>query len=265
MTVMRCIFCKQNSDSCVSVEHIVPESLGNSEHILPKGWVCDSCNNYLAIKVEQPFLDSLFGRNSRFWMQIPNKKGRVPSVIGLYPKLRTKVELFQAGAGKLLVGATNAEDRTKLDDLLEKNPNGNFYVPMADLPDSDYATSRFIAKIGLEILAHRCLINPDWNKDLVEMAELDELRAYVRRGNPKLIWPISIRRIYKQDFLFADAECSGYEVLHEFDILVTDRNEFYAVIAIFGVEFVINLGGPELDGYHNWFKNNQGQSPLYKK
>ena len=261
---MRCIFCKQNSDSSVSKEHIVPESLGNTEHVLPKGWVCDSCNNYLAIKVEQPFLESLFGRNSRFWMQVPNKKGRIPSVIGLYPKLRTKVELFHAGPGKLLAGATKEEDKRKLVDSIESSPQGNFYIPVTDLPSSDYITSRFIAKVGLEILAHRCLKNPDLNKEIIDTTELDELRNYVRRGNPNLVWPLSIRRIYPQDFIFADGRHESYEVLHEFDILVTDSNEYYAAIAIFGVEFVINLGGPELDGYHHWFKNNKGQSPLYK-
>jgi len=47
---MRCIFCKNPSDNSVSVEHIIPESLGNISHILPKGWVCDTCNNYIAGK-----------------------------------------------------------------------------------------------------------------------------------------------------------------------------------------------------------------------
>ena len=52
---VRCIFCKTKSSACVSVEHIIPESLGNTQHILPRGWVCDSCNNYMATKVEKPF------------------------------------------------------------------------------------------------------------------------------------------------------------------------------------------------------------------
>src|SRR6267154_1084155 len=54
--VVRCIFCKQNSALSRSVEHIVPESLGNTQHILPIGVVCDACNNYLAREVEKPLL-----------------------------------------------------------------------------------------------------------------------------------------------------------------------------------------------------------------
>lgn len=46
---MKCIFCKDSSDNSTSVEHIIPESLGNKD-ILPKGIVCDSCNNYFAVK-----------------------------------------------------------------------------------------------------------------------------------------------------------------------------------------------------------------------
>lgn len=42
---MRCIFCKRNSNSSRSVEYIIPESLGNEEHVPPPGVVCDACNN----------------------------------------------------------------------------------------------------------------------------------------------------------------------------------------------------------------------------
>lgn len=53
-TQVRCIFCKQNSEGSRSVEHIIPESIGNTRHILPRGTVCDRCNNYFSRKVEGP-------------------------------------------------------------------------------------------------------------------------------------------------------------------------------------------------------------------
>jgi hypothetical protein len=55
-----------------------------------------------------------------------------------------------------------------------------------------------------------------------------------------------------------------YELLHEFDLLVTETMEHYFVVAICGAEFVINLGGPMLDGYQRWLKQNGDASPLYK-
>ena len=75
---MRCIFCKSNSKSSRSVEHIIPESLGNLDHTLPRGVVCDSCNNYFARKVEKPVLDSPMMRLLRSERQITNKRRRFP-------------------------------------------------------------------------------------------------------------------------------------------------------------------------------------------
>ena len=77
---MRCIFCKTSSDDSKSVEHIIPESLGNVAHTLSAGIVCDKCNQYFALKVEKPVLDSNVFRTIRSRMNVPNKKGRVPKL-----------------------------------------------------------------------------------------------------------------------------------------------------------------------------------------
>jgi hypothetical protein len=55
-----------------------------------------------------------------------------------------------------------------------------------------------------------------------------------------------------------------YEVLHEFDVFFTDAMELYFALAILGVEFVVNFGGPELGGYRRWLKQHDYSSPLYK-
>jgi len=34
---------------------------------------------------------------------------------------------------------------------------------------------------------------------------------------------------------------------------------------IFGVKYTINLGGPELDGFLQWLKENNDRSPLYMR
>lgn len=125
------------------------------------------------------------------------------------------------------------------------------------------AVFRFIAKIGLEVLAFRLKDVPGANEELVGKPELDEIRVYARRGLPQMVWPISLRQIYPETFLFADRVAPPYEVLHEFDLLCTPSSEYYAVIAIFGWEYVINLGGPQLEGYQEWLKRNNGRSPLY--
>ena len=267
---MRCVFCKTNSDASISKEHIVPESLGNIDHVLPHGWVCDGCNNYIALKVEKPFLESFYGRASRAMQEIPSKKGRIPPRIGFHPKSRTKIEIFRAEDGSgWCVGAAEGEDEKRwVQSFLNmpKGDHGSFWMPDAGLPEADYTTSRFIAKIGFEALVFRGLKIQGWNDEIVDKPELDELRRYVRTGCPNKIWPISIRQIYPPDFLFIDVQHEPHEKLHEFmihHIPSTSGEEYYAVVAIFGVEYAINLGGPELEGYQTWLKQHGNRSPLF--
>lgn len=79
---MRCIFCKQDSSASRSVEHVMPESIGSRKRVLKPGVVCDHCNNYFSRKVERPILTHPSMRNFRAWYQVPNKRGRFPSLVG---------------------------------------------------------------------------------------------------------------------------------------------------------------------------------------
>jgi hypothetical protein len=79
---MRCIFCKNDSTNSKSVEHIIPESLGNKNNILPKGVVCDSCNSYFGSKIEKAVLEMPYFKSLRGRIMIENKKGKISSVSG---------------------------------------------------------------------------------------------------------------------------------------------------------------------------------------
>lgn len=161
------------------------------------------------------------------------------------------------------MGAAAGEDESRWIASLLRRERGSLYIPAPDAPDCDSVTSRFIGKIGLEILAHRLLDVSGSNDELVDKIELDELRRYMRVGLPKIVWPVGVRRIYPPDFAFAEPDGPSYQTLHEFSVLITPASEYYAVVAIFGVEYVINLGGPELDGFNEWLKRNANRSPLY--
>jgi hypothetical protein len=266
---MRCVFCKSSSDASVSKEHIIPESLGNVDHVLPPGWVCDGCNNYISLKIEKPFLESQYGKLSRASRGVPSKRGRIPPWIGLHPRSRTKIEMLYDKKLGWCVGAAEGEDETRWVQSIKNTPNGeqgSLWMSTPELPDADYTTARFIAKIGFEALVSRCLEIQGWNDEIVDNPSFDELRRYVRIGcSDQKIWPISIRQVYPPDFLFADIQHGSHEILHEFMILHVPNasgEEYFAVIAIFGVEYAINLGGPELDGYQTWLKEHGNRSPL---
>jgi len=260
---MRCIFCKKESSSSKSVEHIIPESLGNKEHVLPCGVVCDSCNNYFSRMVEKPFLDSLYFRYQRFSKAIPSKKGRIPNISGIHLQSLTKVDLCRGHDKSFCIESGEDTDEPRWIHSLLKHDKGTLIMPVAFPPKAnDYIVSRFVAKVGLAVLAQRGLKIPGALDEIIDKTELDGLRSYVRIGSPGKIWPYSQRSIYSPDILFSDG-MQPFEVLHEYDILITDSFEYYIALAIFGIEYVLNLGGRELDGYRKWLKKNNGKSPLY--
>ena len=259
--LMRCLFCKQDSSSSRSLEHIIPESLGNTDHVLPRGVVCDTCNNYLAREVEKPVLDSKYFQERRFHLGVANKRNRVPLIDGIHLQSLTRIQLAHSLVDGLSVGAHPDEDESRWVRSMLAAEAGTLILPVGE-PLNDALLSRFIGKIGLEVLAMRALKVLGGLDEVIDKAELDELRTYVRRGGAKIIWPLSRRQLYAMDHPFAEGK-DVYQVLHEFNILVTSAGEYYIVVVIFGEEFALNLGGPEIDGYYAWLAQHENESPLY--
>lgn len=90
---MECIFCHKDSSTSKSIEHIIPESLGNTDYLLPNGYVCDECNHYFAIKVEkkllsQPYFVSMRSRNG-----ILTKKGKFVREKMIFPSVLKSCEV----------------------------------------------------------------------------------------------------------------------------------------------------------------------------
>ena len=122
--------------------------------------------------------------------------------------------------------------------------------------------------MALEALAFRCLKNEGWNEYIVGHEQLDEIRNFARYPKRNEIWEYSKRRIYDEDSSQKAIGGLEYQVLNEWDILVTgniDNSEFYFVLAIFGMEYAINLGGNSMDGYKAWLEKNDSISPLYSE
>ncbi|MGJ4748964.1 hypothetical protein ACQV5M_21555, partial [Leptospira sp. SA-E8] len=77
-------------------------------------------------------------------------------------------------------------------------------------------------------------------------------------------WPFTVRTLHPVNAVFKESG-EHFELLHEFDLLVTESSEMYLVISIFGVEMTLNLEGRENDGYRKWLEANEWASPLYVK
>lgn len=258
---MRCIFCKQDSSTSKTVEHIIPESLGNQKHILPRGVVCDNCNNYFGLKVERPLLDSAYFRQVRSRNLIYNKENRVPSTSGiLLPGFIPMEMMWDKEAHSIF--PTRERDTIKLINVLNHTQGGELKLiePILERPD-EYLMSRFLAKMALEVLASLFLEIPGELDEVIDKSELDELRHYARFGAPPKFWPFNTRVIYPEGKIFVEGT-QRYEVLHEYMLLYTESSELYLVVAILGTEYAINMGGPEIDGYMDWLNQHSFKSPI---
>ena len=87
-TDTRCIYCLNDNGTFTSEEHIVPESLGNSDTVLPKGFVCDTCNNEVLSGLDTELLkfDPIAFLKTVFMPH--TKDGKLPQAI--FPNLTMK-------------------------------------------------------------------------------------------------------------------------------------------------------------------------------
>jgi hypothetical protein len=236
----------------------VPETLWNTKHILPRGVVCDLCNNYFAREVEKPFLDSPAVSLLRFEQAIPNKRGRIPEIKGMMlPGYEAIARRYSRGPFDMSIELSDAG----MAHILGKS-SGTLIFPASGDPPKDRVVARFLAKMALEAMAQRLLSDVGALDYLVDEAQLDDLRKFARMGVPQE-WPYSLRRIYPPNGVQSEANGTSTQTVHEFDFLVTASSEWYFVFALFGLEIAINLGGPEVDGYLAWLDANDGVSPLY--
>ena len=253
---MRCLFCKDDSSTSRSREHIVPESLGNTEYVLEPGVVCDRCNNYLAREVEKPILDSLYFKERRFRAIVPNKRGRVLPLDGFHLQTSTRVQAYADTGEGISVGAHAEVDEARFIKLLQGQSHGTFVFPMA-APPGERDLARFVGKVGLEAMASRLIRGGFSHEELIDKSELDELRNFVRRGSGPRQWALARRQLYAPEKVFSDGD-EHYELLHEYELLlrpIDEAQDFYACyisLVLFGEEFVLNMGGPGLDGFEAW-------------
>lgn len=264
---MRCIFCKINSSDSKSVEHILPESLGNSMHVLPKGIVCDKCNNYFSRKVERLVLENLYFRTLRSEQGVLSKKKRMAKVPVYIPKMGMQLEASFSLVDKPQESHQIIFSRTKDFELFkskwEKNKPTSMFFPIHSGLPPEGLMGRLLAKMALEVLAHKLECIPLAIEEVVLDEQLDEIRAFARTGMKPDFWPYNQRRIYETDRKIVMEDGQEGQTMHEFDILVTKNNEYFFVIVIFGVEYAINFGGPEICGYEQWLIDHDDQSILY--
>ena len=268
---MQCIFCHKDSSTSKSVEHIIPESLGNKEHILPKGYVCDACNHYFSVKIEsqllaQPYFVSMRRRND-----IRTKKGKYVAEDMFFPGAH-KISETRFDLDEQVFYIT---DKEVIKAIIEGKCRKAIsrYIEEPEYPNK--IMSRFLAKCAYESIFllggehdYQLWLKERDNKEYI-FQDFEALRKFARYGIGE--WPYCQRRIYSEGSFFYYNGGEPYEVLHEQKFFFREvekineysiRAELYYVLVICGIEYVISVTDTDISGYQQWIKDNPGHSPI---
>ena len=270
---MQCVFCHKDSSTSQSVEHIIPESLGNKHHFLPKGYVCDECNHYFAIKIEKELLSQPYFVSLRFRNEILTKKGKLVRQKMIFPGALKCTDVVMQTTENGIVASF---DDVELYEAIKAGKTSKMIAPY--IPEPEYPNkvmSRFLAKCAYEYF----LYNMDKDKyDLCvqellgkETDILKDLREYARYGIGNF-WQYNQRRIYSEGYLsFKKDENKCFETLHEMKLFPKEYTRFpngyveaeiYFVMAIFGIEYALCISDPDITEFQKWLTTNNNKSPL---
>ncbi len=265
---MPCIFCSSDANSFSSIEHIIPESLGNTKNFLPKGVVCDVCNSYFSIKIENPVLSNPFFKELRARNEIPTKKGNFHTEPvwfhhKLIPGEEINAQLHRHKKSMPLISIPQP-----FASLIFTSRGEDFLITSraTDLPPgNDRLVSRFLGKIAIEALAQLLL---QQGQDLVILIideRLTPIKNFVRFDKSNDIWPYAVRKIYeeKEKFYYNTDTETPVDVLYQYGHFFIEE-DMYIVVILKGYEFALNMGYPSVEKYQNWVMENKGRSLLYQ-
>lgn len=270
---MECIFCHKDSFTSKSVEHIIPESLGNKDCVLPNGYVCDECNHYFAIKVEKELLSQPYFISMRSRNEILTKKKKFVKEKMIFPGVLKSCEVEMRSTKNGLIASCNDMELYELIKAGKTRTMIGLCIPEPEYPNT--IMSRFLAKCAYEYFLY---IMGKEKYDLCvqellgsKIDALKDLRVYARYGKGKY-WQYNQRRIYSEgDCFFNQSENIHYEILHEMKFLTTEYKrspngkveaEIYFIMCIAGIEYAISISDPYISGYQKWLEKHNGISPL---
>ncbi len=219
-----CLFCGVEEPN--SLEHVIPESLGNDDLVL-RNEVCWVCNNHFA-KIESYVLQKTEFAFWRAFLGIRTKKGNLPSVDlsqdrgrkGIYPGIHHQ---HDNGLGFTFHGdgscSVEISDDSIVRDILSAERKQFQFVITPKVLEQ---LGRFLCKIGIELI---CSLHPARARsDIFQNA-----RNYARFGAKKDLWPIfqyssgsinDLRRLRDNEYEEIDCyEYSLFEVGGEYTLL----------------------------------------------
>lgn len=248
METQKCIFCQCEGEIFHTIEHIVPESLGNTEDILENA-VCDKCQNYFGREIENYVLSKTpFG----FWRTLagtPSKKGKQPTFNPTQkPSASGKTLDFHPYTDNGFIihpmdGESTIEveitDEAMFEDIM-RGKKSSFKIVMT--PKMIIMIGRFLGKMGIEY----------WCKEFgddIFRKDFDALRIYVRNGTTKHIWPIFHGRLQENLLEWGKKNENEEErILYQYHVFQIDDLIFFSFdIGIEYYSIILNMQYPDIE------------------
>lgn len=182
-----CLFCRRTDGGFTTVEHVLPESLGNTRLTLPKGVVCDRCNNGPLSELDQVLCEFFPIKFRRTMLGIESKAGRVPKTRFMTGELRND------GDDHLTITVDRENDTTTFREVAR---NGDEVELALSWRGGNKLTPRYAARLSSALLkgALECawldhgerMHEPDFDhiRDAVLGEPRDGFVSFVKEGNP---------------------------------------------------------------------------------
>ena len=229
---MICIFCDKESNA-KSVEHIISESFGNSFYTLPKGAVCDDCNNKFS-KFEAKALTNTVFVVERARLSIKTKKGK---------SAKGKVnELVIQADEKFRKGHMNIKGLTKNDVKNIDQEKKTFELIVSAFDKSEVATSKFLLSTALEAIYQS-------DKPIFKKYNFSELKEFVI-GQNNSDWPFITSDLEIKKFTSIPKMYDKHRLnkIHcSLKILEVDGKTLLFKFKFGGISMIINLLNRNID------------------
>ena len=235
---VRCLFCRTEAGAFTRDEHTIPESLGNTDQVLPPGRVCDSCNQYFGTRVEQPALATPPFAIGRALSAVPTKKRRMPGY-GRHgePEIQGSgyYEALLLGHADYVVGSPE-DGRVDL------------AIPMQD---ADYRhILRLLLKMGLELVE---LEVDDTDAFGTEFDPARKLARYAPRGTHWQLGYASLPRAVLQESSESDGE-EVHHQLYQYQVGTLPDGQTYLIFVLRMQLFACMLTTPSLQAFANSYR-----------
>lgn len=234
-----CIFCGKPVDK-LSIEHIIPESLGNQKYILEEGFICRKCNNTFSDFEEKALSKTMLGFE-RSRLGFATKKGKAAKAQSHNIKFEGDKKFR-----KNRVTVFGIEEK----DIESIAADGTIKIKILDFDKSDMATAKLLLKIGLESLFQS-------QRAFYKKNNFKALKEYLTKVNNN-DWPILTTSIKPDGFQSAPRftekkylKDMGCEILYK---IVDDQtlllNLRYSVLS-----YVVNLKSRDINWTLSYFES----------